>query len=74
MPLPSKKRALELGAGFIENDLHTLRQDAQARYEANSDNPDLALPVTHSHEHDIMKAAEWASAAAILRMLAEAES
>lgn len=69
MPLPTKRRALRIGAGFIENDLHDLRRRQQAHYESCPENP---MPVSTSHEADAMKAAEWASAAAILRMLAEA--
>lgn len=70
MPLPSRRRALELGAGFIEQDLHEMRRVAQRNYESSESNP---LPVTHNHEHDLMKAAEWAAAATTLRMLAERE-
>lgn len=62
--LASKKRALELGAGFIENDLRRLRTDARRLED---------VPATTSHEGDILKAMEWASAVTWLRSLAERE-
>lgn len=72
MPLPTRKRALQLGAAFIEEDLHKLRRDVQALYLAAEREKRDPIPVSTSHEADIMKAAEWASAAAMLRMMAEA--
>jgi hypothetical protein len=76
MPLATKRRALELGAQFIENDLGKLRAGAVRCYEAAErlGEPESVQPVTHSHEHDVMKAAEWASAATWLRALAEREA
>lgn len=66
MPLASKRRALELGAGFIERDLAELRAGGRRSDETGQ-------PHSHGFEHDVMKAAEWASAATWLRALAEQE-
>jgi len=78
MPIPSPRRALELGATFIENDLHDMRKRAQAGYEhmqrVHGDDWDgREFPLGTSHEGDLMKAVEWASAAATLRALAAVE-
>lgn len=81
--LASKKRALILGAQFIENDLADMRQRIQREYhrvegrtEGTAENPAgrvQPFPVTTSHEGDFLKATEWASAATWLRALAEME-
>ena len=63
MPMASKQRALEIGAEFIEADLNSMREQARAR----------EFPLTTSLEGDLMKVAEWASAAATLRALAAQE-
>lgn len=75
MPIPSRKRALELGAAFIEADLNDMRTRARNRAEARQSAPDdgRELPLTTSLEGDLMKVAEWASAAATLRALAAQE-
>lgn len=70
MPMPTVKRALELGAGFIEHDLATMREQARRNDEEARDEKRGVYPVTHCLEHDLMKAAEWAAAAATLRMMA----
>jgi hypothetical protein len=72
MPMPSHKRALELGAAFIEQDLAQMRMDARKSDERGDDG--RVWPVTHCLEHDFMKVAEWAAAAATLRALAKDES
>lgn len=72
MPLPTRRRALELGAGFIEADLDQMRADARARDDGARGGGPL-YSVTHCLEHDLMKVAEWASAAATLRALAAQE-
>lgn len=76
--LPSRKRCLELGAAFIEHDLHRMRQRSQEMYEQRRtrDGDDFDGSVraqTSSHEGDLMQAVEWATAAATLRALAERE-
>ena len=78
MPIPSRKRCLELGASFIENDLHAMRKRAQEQYEHQQrvhgkgwDGREF--PLGTSHEGDLMKAVEWATAAATLRSLAAQE-
>ena len=71
MPLPTKRRALELGASFLEADLGKMRIAARER-DAKADGYRVC-PITHCLEHDVMKAAEWASAAATLRALAAQE-
>jgi hypothetical protein len=76
MPIPSRKRALELGATFIEQDLHAMRQAAIDRQEVQSQHPDWdgrEFPLGTSLEGDLMKAVEWATAAATLRALAAQE-
>lgn len=70
MPLATRKRALELGAVFIENDLGEMRAAAVRADEAASRGTGAVYPVTHCLEHDLMKVAEWASAAATLRCMA----
>lgn len=76
MPLATRKRALELGATFIENDLGEMRAKAQRADErgVGDDKNGGVYPITHCFEHDLMKVAEWASAAATLRALAAAET
>lgn len=73
MPIPSRARCLELGATFIENDLHQMRAEAVEAYRvAERDGfAQSVRPLTSSHENDLMKAVEWATAAATLRLLAE---
>lgn len=76
MPIPTRKRALELGATFIENDLHKMRDRAVEQFEAaqqRSDWDGREYPLGSSHEGDLMKAVEWATAAATLRALAARE-
>lgn len=78
MPIPSRKRALELGAKFIENDLHTMRRRAQEQNEHQrrvhgEDWDGSELPIGTSHEADLMKAVEWATCAAMLRTMASNE-
>lgn len=78
--LATKRRALELGAAFIAADLAELRRSiaagerAQLDYDLDNsrfrERPEV-FPATTSHEGDFLKAVEWASAAAILRCLAE---
>jgi hypothetical protein len=61
---------------FIENDLGELRNRLRRNYEnyeSRGLNPDEHPPVSTSHEADVMKAAEWASAVTWLRALAEGE-
>ncbi len=65
MPLATRRRALELGATFIENDLAEMRADAIR-------NDELGRNVCI--ERDFMKVAEWASAAVLLRAMADLES
>ena len=73
MPLPSRRRALEAGAHFIESELHCMRERAIAHdAEARRDDGTL-YPLTTSLEGDLMAVAEWASAAATLRALAAQE-
>ena len=72
MPLPTTRRALSLGAEFIENDLATMRMDARRNDDAVRSGGQLHA-VTHCLEHDLMKASEWAAAAATLRALAAQE-
>lgn len=71
--LASKKRALELGASFIETDLRQLRTDARRIHDTTEPGKPVSMPVTTSHEGDIMKAMEWASAVTWLRAMAERE-
>ena len=76
MPLATRKRALELGAAFIEDDLDQMRQRARNQHEDASSREGWdgrELPLTTSLEGDLMKVAEWASAAAALRALAASE-
>lgn len=77
MPIPSRKRALELGAAFIEADLNDMRSRARNRSEGSGVPDDewdgREFPLTTSLEGDLMKVAEWASAAATLRALAAQE-
>lgn len=68
MPLPTTQRALELGAAFIEDDLRRMRVSAIARDAEAKDG--RVVPITHCFEHDLMKCAEWAAAAATLRAMA----
>jgi hypothetical protein len=72
MPIPNRKRALELGASLIENDLHQMRRDA-IRLQEIAGPTNRAQAITTSHEADLMKAVEWATAAATLRLMAELE-
>jgi hypothetical protein len=78
MPLATARRALELGATFLENDLHDMRKRAQEQYEHQQrvhgkEWDGREFPLGTSHEGDLMKAVEWASAAATLRAMAEQE-
>ena len=76
MPIPTRKRALELGASFLENDLHKMREQAAHQYEAAERRADWdgrEFPIGTSHEGDLMKAVEWATAAATLRAMVEQE-
>ncbi len=78
MPIPTKKRALELGAQFLENDLHAMRKRAIEQHEhqqrVHGEKWDgREFPIGTSHEGDLMKAVEWATAAATLRALAAQE-
>lgn len=66
MPLATRKRALELGAALIEQDLAELRMGARYSDETGQ-------PYSHGFEHDVMKACEWASSATILREMAKHE-
>jgi hypothetical protein len=69
MPIPSERRAYELAAAFIEADLHKMRADTiRLHADHGWDHP----PLGTSHEADLMKAVEWATAAAILRQKAAA--
>jgi hypothetical protein len=75
MPIPTKKRALELGATFLESDLHAMRRRAIEQYEHQQDAhgeewDGREFPIGSSHEGDLMKAVEWAWAAATLRAMA----
>lgn len=79
MPIPTRARALELGASFIENDLHAMRRRAREMYEQQERNAGEGFdgkvgPIGTSHEGDLMKAVEWATAAATLRAMAMAEN
>lgn len=71
MPLPSRKDALNAGAARIEAALHGMRDRARKYAQECPDGP---MPLTTSHEMDLMQAAELASSAAILRMMAETET
>lgn len=76
--LATRKRALALGAQFIENDLGKMRERIQRHegpsFEAGEFDPTRPVPPdTTSHEGDFLKATEWASAATWLRAMAEAE-
>lgn len=78
MPIPSRKRALELGAAFIETDLHAMRKRAVELHEhqrrVHGDAWDgREFPQGSSAEGDLMKAVEWATAAATLRTMAAQE-
>jgi hypothetical protein len=78
MPLASKRRALELAATFLENDLAEMRGRARQQYEHQQNSQGEAwdgreYPLGSSHEGDLMKAAEWASAIVWLRAIAEQE-
>ena len=67
--LATRKRACELGAAFIESDLRELRATLQRNQEvAGLDNRPQC--VTTSHEGDLLKAMEWASAITWLRAMA----
>lgn len=69
--LATKKRALELGATYIEQELALMRDLMSKREDAARSGSALPIePLTTSHEADIMKVAEWASAAATLRAMA----
>lgn len=73
MPLPSLSRSLELGAALIEHDLHGMRESARRLCREAQERPGFdgrVAPITSSHENDLMKAVEWATAAATLRVLA----
>lgn len=81
MPIPSRKRCLELGAAFIEADLDSMRRQARQHHEDLRDfaerHPEAPRgnepPITTSQEGDLMKAVEWATAAATLRAMAAQE-
>lgn len=78
MPIPSCARALELGAQFLESDLHDMRKRAREQWEfqqrTHGDQWDgREFPLGTSHEGDLMKAVEWATAAATLRAMAAQE-
>jgi hypothetical protein len=78
MPIPSRRRALELGATFLESDLHEMRGRVREQYEhqqrVHGDEWDgREFPLGTSHEGDLMKAVEWAWSAATLRAMAEQE-
>lgn len=73
MPLPSRRRALEAGAAFIEAELHRMRELAVKHDEEASNSAAGLFPLTTSLEGDLMAVAEWASAAATLRALAAQE-
>jgi hypothetical protein len=78
MPFPTRRRALELGAEVIENDLHDMRKRAIEQFEhqrrVHGDEWDgREFPLGSSHEGDLMKAVEWATAAATLRAMAAQE-
>jgi hypothetical protein len=78
MPIPTRKRALELGAAFLEGDLNDMRKLAQEGYEyqksiRGDDWDGREFPLGTSHEGDLLKAVEWATAAATLRAMAEQE-
>lgn len=70
--LADRKRACELGAQFIENDLRQLRTTVRnGEFREHDLAPrEPAIPATTSHEADVMKAMEWASAATWLRAMA----
>lgn len=74
----TRKRALELGAAFIQADLDKMRKKAREQYEHQrsrfGDEWDgREFPVTSSVEGDLLKAVEWASAIATLRAMAAQE-
>lgn len=74
MPIPSRARCLELGAAFIETDLHAMRERSIQAYMAASEREGFDgshRPIGSSHEADLMKAVEWATAVTTLRLLAE---
>lgn len=76
--LATRKRAMLLGAGFIEDDLRKLRQQVAQGEEGTWEGGGpreghQAIPATTSHEGDVLKAMEWASAITWLRALAEQE-
>lgn len=71
MPIPSRARCLNLGAAVLEAELHEMRRRSVQIYEGALE-PDInQRPLGSSHEADLMKAVEWATAAATLRLLAE---
>lgn len=76
--LADRKRACELGAAFIENDLRQLRTDvrrlADRAEEYGDHDPAKGIPVGTSHEGDVMKAMEWASAVTWLRAMAREDA
>lgn len=79
MPFPSKRRALELGASHLEQELHKMRtairlEEEQVYNASRTEEGALPVrPLSTSHEADMMKAVEWAWSAATLRALAERE-
>lgn len=76
MPLPTRRRCLELAAAFIENDLHAMRKRATEQYEIARQKDDWdgrEFPLGTSLEGDLMKATEWAYALATLRAMAQQE-
>lgn len=78
LPPTTRKRALLLGATFIQNDLDTMRRKARQQYEHQRDRfgenwDGREYPVTSSVEGDLLKAVEWASAIATLRAMAAQE-
>jgi hypothetical protein len=78
LPPTTRKRALELGAAFIQNDLDKMRTRAREQFEharrVHGDEWDgREFPVTSSVEGDLLKAVEWASAIATLRAMAAQE-
>lgn len=78
MPIPTRRRALELAATFIENDLHEMRRQSIEQHQnqrswGGEHWDGRELPLGSSHEGDLMKAVEWATSAAILRAMAAQE-
>lgn len=76
MPIPDRRRCLDLGAALIEADLHRMRECSINMYLQAESNAGVKFdgrvgPLGSSHEGDLMQAVEWATAAATLRMLAE---